>query len=494
VSRLILLLIFAVWFVGSGIQSPAGGFPPRPTAQNLALFWSGYVALVAGIWLWATLLTRELDYDQLHRGINRFNKVITAARVFIPLWLGVGVFAAGWGRFVEGLFGKVGYIQIGREAAQVQLPSLLLGTLPAILAWMGLWWAQFPADRAFREQTLLDTIEQDLPLHAPPTFWQYFSANFRQQLLFIFLPVLLIILVRDLALILIKVTHFPITSLGDFETWIMLPSAGVVYLYAPELLRRVLNTQRLEDSPLRERLEMICARRGLKYRDILIWQTQYSMGNAAVMGIIPRWRYILLSDLLLERMKDNEIEAVFAHELGHIVHRHMVWYIVFFVILILATKVFDDWSVAWMKNHPIWPRQLPYIQAGVSLIGMAVAVFGIFGYLSRRFERQADVFAARMMQTNWGLNPSPASTTYVGEEGAAVFASALRRVARINNIPEEARSWCHGSIGKRMRYLFELSRDSSLTGQFDRVMSRLYVTLILALMVSGAIVMMGGLR
>ena len=42
---------------------------------------------------------------------------------------------------------------------------------------------------------------------------------------------------------------------------------------------------------------------------------------------LPHVRYILLSDLLLERMDDEQIEAVFAHEVGHVVHRHMAWYV-----------------------------------------------------------------------------------------------------------------------------------------------------------------------
>ena len=73
----------------------------------------------------------------------------------------------------------------------------------------------------------------------------------------------------------------------------------------------------------------------MRYRDILLWKTEYNMGNAAVMGFVPRLRYILMSDLLLETMTDEQIEAVFAHELGHVVHRHMSWYVVFMVVLVL---------------------------------------------------------------------------------------------------------------------------------------------------------------
>ena len=51
--------------------------------------------------------------------------------------------------------------------------------------------------------------------------------------------------------------------------------------------------------PLRRRMEALCRRAELKYRDILLWRTNSSMGNAMVMGLFPRVRYIFLSDLLL---------------------------------------------------------------------------------------------------------------------------------------------------------------------------------------------------
>jgi hypothetical protein len=74
----------------------------------------------------------------------------------------------------------------------------------------------------------------------------------------------------------------------------------------------------------------------------------------------------------------------------------------------------------------------------------------------------------------------------VGEYGAALFASALERVAIVNNIPVAARSWCHGSIASRMRTLTSMSADPSHTHRFDRFMGRLYVTMIALLVLCGA--------
>src|SRR5207249_2128695 len=102
-----------------------------------------------------------------------------------------------------------------------------------------------------------------------------------------------------------------------------------------------------------------------------------------------------------------------------------------------------------------------------------------FGFVSRRFERQADVFAARTLEAA----PAP---SHVGPLGATVFASALQRVALINNMPIEPRgrweggfvrrigyvlerigdatnNWLHGSIATRMRTLHRMSTDPSHT-------------------------------
>src|SRR4051812_32156957 len=123
------------------------------------------------------------------------------------------------------------------------------------------------------------------------------------------------------------------------------------------------------------------------------------MGNAAVMGLVPQMRYILLSDVLLETMTDDQIEAVFAHEIGHVKHWHMGWYVVLVATLLLLFfgpgQLISN-RIDQMVRPPAWLNK-----EMIGTIG-AVAGFGgfflIFGYLSRWFERQADVYAARIME------------------------------------------------------------------------------------------------
>jgi STE24 endopeptidase len=299
-----------------------------------------------------------------------------------------------------------------------------------------------------------------------------------------------------------------------------------------------------DDWALRRRLQALCDRAGLRCRDILIWKTSSSVGNAMVMGLFPRVRYVFLSDLLLETMSDEEIEAVFAHEIGHIVHRHMLWYAAFAFMLMLFTlgpvyTVIE--KIPALEINSLMPEGVVRFREAIRaqiITGLSLGVFIVmFGYLSRRFERQADVYAARTMtatqatrgvvirHTNPELEPvgSPAAApvlataetqviatsdpfpsplaashlahptepstpngSYVGTYGATVVSSALRQVARINNIPLAAREWLHGSIHGRMQYLQSLSTDPSRTAAFDRYMRRVYLAMTTIFITLGA--------
>ena len=101
--------------------------------------------------------------------------------------------------------------------------------------------------------------------------------------------------------------------------------------------------------------------------------------------------------------------------------------------------------------------------------------------------------------------------SHVGEYGATVFASALHRVAVMNNIPlrprrrprrgllrraghavdnvvESLHNWLHGSILHRTEYIRGLSADPAATHRFDRFMIGLYCALLFALFACAAFV------
>jgi Zn-dependent protease with chaperone function len=543
VSFLLLLLISLIWMLGSSEPSIRA---IRYTDTGIAAFLGTLVGLVLIVAVWARLLARRVSGPTFAKSMQRLGRVMLLSRFFVVAWFATGVFGLGWSQFVfERL--HLDWFETAR------LPAMIVGIFPAIFAWVGFWWAHYPADHALRQQSLVENLDEDLPIHNPPRLGQHLSGNFRIQVLFVLLPVMTIVAVRDLGMTAInrwapphaattikvnrdgtrQVQVSPENDTIEGAVWLL--SAALVYLAAPELLRRILRTSSMEEGPLRRRLESLCRRSGMKYRDILIWHTHFNVGNAAVMGLLPQFRYILLSDLLLERMDDDQIEAVFAHEIGHVVHRHMAWYVV--LILILMFGFAGIWQAAqsfgWLGELPLAPKDWVVLSLGCG----ASAFFLIFGFLSRRFERQADVYAARILEAakpasaaagaqalvplisgatenssrNLVVATQPPVDSHVGEYGAQLFASALHRVAMINNLPVQPRSrrgagllnhvnymvgnlmdlaydWLHGSIATRMEYLRSLSGDPQLTLRFDRLMVRLYGALLFALVASAAYV------
>jgi STE24 endopeptidase len=442
------------------------------------------------------------------------------------VWFAVGLFGLGWGHVVEAWLPGAG---------PYRTPGILVGTLPAFAAWMGLWWSQYPADRAFKEQSVLYHANEGLPIHAPPAFATFFVEQFRQQLCFTLAPILLIVGARDLITAAIIAWGGHVPRDGGAADLLFLPVSIAAFALAPEVLRRVIPTTPLPAGPLRRRLEALCRRAGLRYRDVLLWRTNSSIGNAMVMGLFPRVRYIFLSDLLIETMRDEEIEAVFAHEIGHVVHRHLWWYVFFTIGLVLFSMGPLGLALSYVPGLVIYTNMTEAQQLAIEALreqiaaGFVLGTFVVaFGFLSRRFERQADVYAARTMQAHVERGPvvirhvnpeaeaavsdgsaaagsaavvsstgvlTPATVvapsrgaagpSYVGEYGAGIVASALQRVARINNIPVAAGEWLHGSIAGRMRYLHELSADAGRTARFDAGMRRVYWGLVTTVGVLG---------
>jgi STE24 endopeptidase len=323
------------------------------------------------------------------------------------------------------------------------------------------------------------------------------SFNLRHHVLVIAVPLTLILFAADL----LRGYERPLQT---WSRWVWTPDIllGIfalgVFLMAPVMLARIWKTVPLEDGPVRERLEALCERIGLRCRDILAWHSDGMMINAAVMGVFAPVRYVLLSDGLLATMNVTQIEAVFGHETGHIRHRHMQYFLLFaFVGWLIVAGVME--LLAWATATP--EGTLTISSATIQGAGLAatVLVWGLgFGSLSRRFERQADRFGA------WCVTPPPDQcslpcSVHVGDQtaldtegrvcatGVAVFASALDRVASLNGIPRDERSWRHSSIASRVRFLTSLAGDPARANRFERVIRRLKAGMLTAAIIGTAV-------
>jgi STE24 endopeptidase len=151
---------------------------------------------------------------------------------------------------------------------------------------------------------------------------------------------------------------------------------------------------RLDDPALADRLRRLAAGTGLTvegvYRIHLSAETRKA--NAALAGL-GRTRRVLLGDTLLENFTPDEIEVVFAHEVGHHVHRHLPKLIVLSVICSAAGFWLCDGVLRlWLGPTGIQEvRSLPALVLVLTLFGLLLGP--LQNALSRFFERQCDRYA-----------------------------------------------------------------------------------------------------
>jgi Zn-dependent protease with chaperone function len=360
----------------------------------------------------------------------------------------------------------------------------LLVPLPYFLILFGCWLIYYDAERA-----LYRTM---IPAPAG-RFWSrggYFVNNLRQLALLVCLPVGLFVTQQSLAR----------TAPGMVkEDWYRAASIAIVpvlILFMPLVIKPLLGLRTLPAGPLRDRLQAIADRLHFRCTDFLLWPTHGAAANAMIVGLLPRVRYVIFTDRILEEMPPDELEAVFGHEVGHAKHGH-IWYYAVFLMLSMAVIA----ALLLLIDQILKPRvsvevaeRLENFCWWLTLVPLAVAAgyfFLVFGFLSRRCERQADVYGCRAVSCgNPACTGHDALTVYppraagLCPTGIRTFARALERVEYINGpAPQETgersvgglirgvlgwlRAWQHSTIRRRVAFLHSLIDDPARERRFQ---------------------------
>ena len=363
----------------------------------------------------------------------------------------------------------------------VLLDELCVMALPLLMLLVS-WWVYYPIDRRIREASLIGRIDAGLPIYPIWTRGQYLVSQLRHQVALIFAPLLAILAWIEAVAVMPGIGPDAASALTG------LGSLGV-FLLAPVALRHLWDTAPLPPGEMRDCLLRLCARHNVRVRDLLMWRTFGGLINAAVMGLVAPLRYILLTDALLDMLRREEVEAVMAHELAHVRRRHMFWLMAAAVatlgLLELAANMLlfllptEPWSgppTAAAERVAQWLDE-PLIMLGVLIIAGAAVWIAVFGWVSRRVERQADAFAVQSL-SNDRPDPQRDATGRVLIDAASVatMVSALGQVARLNHLPTTRKSWRHGSIAWRQAYLRSLVGRPADSLPIDRQMGWIKLT------------------
>lgn len=370
--------------------------------------------------------------------------------------------------------------------------SILLwevGLLAPFLVMMIFKWACFyPINHFIRTHMVADQIVDGVAARPVWTLGQYLTFQIRNGLLIVLAPLLVILSFRDLADWVVARWFADRNISPDVQESVYAVVVITIFFFAPLFLRYIWSTRSLPPGPLRERLSSFCERLNLRYRDILLWNTYSAVSNAAVMGLLAPVRYVLLSDALIENMSDEQIEAVFGHETGHVKHHHILFLLLFVLgfgsLMILLSEILAmvlEWPAVQNYFSQIVSHSIFY--GGSFLLAMGWLV--LFGWVSRRFEWQADAYAALVVdrqdgegQTEKTLDLSP---TRLGLHGASIVGSALERIAVLNGMSVYSRSWRHSSIANRVGLLRHLATEAGALAKFQRLV--IFIKWVIVLMI-----------
>lgn len=241
---------------------------------------------------------------------------------------------------------------------------------------------------------------------------------------------------------------------------------GIVVVVAPSMLRIIWGCKPLEAGEMRERIERLCSRAGIEYANILDWPIFGGrMITAGVMGFVKQFRYLLVTRTLLSALDPSEIEAVIAHEIGHVRKKHLLFYLMFFAgFMLISYAIVDLVIYLVIFVEPVFRfftdlgfNQLTLTSAFLTTMwGIAFLIYFrfVFGYYMRNFERQADGFVFTLF------------------DSAQPLISTLEKIAVSSGQPPDRPNWHHFSISERIYFLASCESDRYHIRRHDRKIRR----------------------
>lgn len=188
---------------------------------------------------------------------------------------------------------------------------------------------------------------------------------------------------------------------------------GVVFIFQllmmilyPKLIMPLFNKlEPLKSGELKDELMGLSNKAGFAAKTIEVMDGSKRSGhsNAFFTGF-GKFRRIVLYDTLMEQLKNNELKAVLAHEIGHYKLGHIPKMITMSGISMLV----GFWLIAYLAGAPWFYAGFGF--AGIASLAPAFLLFSIlsglvtswlsplFNILSRKHEYEADAFARNAME------------------------------------------------------------------------------------------------
>jgi len=224
----------------------------------------------------------------------------------------------------------------------------------------------------------------------------------------------------------------------------------VLLVIVPRLMLALLDTVPIEGYE-RHLAEEVSAQLGVRPPRLLEWRTDDEITNAMVLAMPFAPRPVLFTDAFRRQLSIAEFRGVLAHELGHVAGKHVGVFASFILGTALTVEALMSTKLDGLGGE---------LYALVFLIGLLLSI----GFISRRLELEADLFALEATGDRAGLS-------------MALLRAGGHRVRK--------KSWRHFSTSKRMIFMRAASHDIGTGARLRRGIKKLRLVSIV-LLIAGA--------
>ncbi len=271
------------------------------------------------------------------------------------------------------------------------------------------------------------------------------------------IPWLAISIATDLFIFL----KMPFMSSELGQTLVVSLALVVFVLFGPWLMVRLWHCEPLPRDAVREELERFSDGLGFRVGGFLLWPLfGGEMLTAGVVGILPRFRYILITPGLLKILGIDELRAVVAHEMGHVRKKHLLLFVALFILFIASVYNIGSLLLILARSNRtlshlmLMPEVGPYVTSFIEsvppLILMVFFFRYVFGFFLRNCERQADIYALQTLGT-----PLP-------------LVSSFEKIASHSGKVMDLPNWHHYSLRQRIDFIFAASGNHRLIRRHNR--------------------------
>ena len=429
--------------------------PNLSLLESVSLFLLFFIFFAVITWQQFHYLHKRLGRESILKIDQKFTALITRQSIMAVLLHAVNIYGLNLSSYFLGipLFNRM-----------PTLPALLF--LLLFTCYLGIVWGS--AHRLYRSL-----------YYSQISRWSYIFSNISFSLP-VLLPWLLISGLADILRVLPFELPRKVMSTTEGELTYFLVFLLAVAIIGPAMIQKFWRCRPLETGAYRTRIENLCRTAGLAYKDILNWPIfEGRIITAGVMGLVKQFRYILVTRALLRLLDPIEIDAVIAHEIGHVQKKHLLFYLFFFMgYMLVSFALFDLIVYALIYLNPamnifnmLGMNQTTVITTVFSLfiILMFLIYFRfIFGYFMRNFERQADIHVYTIL------------------DNAQPLIATLYKIASTSRQSADKPNWHHFSIRERIDYLEKCELDRSWINRHNRkVRNSIFIYMACILMLGG---------